>query len=110
MRAATYDSRLEMRPISVPQNAPVTAPAAVVLINWFNLMFPCVFHGDHGAAQFDQAFLLHCQQLLANLFRLHLSRERDQRPAPLVAIGPPQNMRLPKKEDGVGALSHSEMP
>jgi hypothetical protein len=31
--------------------------------------------------------------------------ERDQRPAPLVAIGPSQNMRLPKKEDGVGPQS-----
>jgi hypothetical protein len=37
--------------------------------------------------------------------RLHLSRERDQRPTPLVAIGPSQNMRLPKKEDGVGPQS-----
>jgi hypothetical protein len=37
--------------------------------------------------------------------RLHLSRERDQGPAPLVAIGPSQNMRLPKKEDGVGPQS-----
>ena len=41
--------------------------------------------------------------------RLHLSRERDQGPAPLVAIGPSQNMRLPRRRMGF-ALSHSEMP
>ena len=63
---------MKIRPISVPQIAPLTVPQGkVVHLAKFYLAIR-LFNGDNRVFQADQVFFLHFQKIQAHLFGLNL--------------------------------------
>ena len=61
----------KIRPISDPQKPPLTAPTAVRLTAWCNLILPCsILNDDDRVFEIQQVFTLQLPQFKANLFRL----------------------------------------
>jgi hypothetical protein len=74
--AAPANGIKKSRPINVPQKAPVAAlPRRMEQLVELDRAIR-LFHRDDGVPQLDQVFLLHVEQLFADLFRGGFRRMR----------------------------------